>query len=88
MTRIEQEGSNFNKGEVIMDLFYCKNCNSVAEMIDTKHNYERIQDTDDLNADSKANNLTLSELWYCFECGSYFKAYYSFEKITMLKEEQ
>jgi len=65
-----------------MELFECQNCNSLAEKTDTR--YERIQSPDDLT--SSTSDLILSELWYCFECNSYFKAYYKFDKIKMLKE--
>ena len=55
------------------------------ETVDKQHEIKRIQDSDDLNADPKADDH-LIELWYCAWCGHYFRAYYELVKIIELKE--
>jgi len=69
--------------------FICPHCNDKTDKkIDERlFSKERIQNSDDLNADSKSNLKNKIELWYCFGCGKYFRAYYKLEKLTKLNEE-
>ena len=69
--------------------FECPHChNKCDEKIDDKLPLnERVQSSDDLNADPKSNVRNKIELWYCFSCGNYFKVYYILNKITKLNEE-
>ena len=69
--------------------FICPHCNDKTDKkIDERlFSKERIQNSDDLNADSKSNLKNKIELWYCVWCGKYFRAYYKLEKLTKLNEE-
>ena len=69
--------------------FICPHCNDKTdEKIDERSfSKERIQNSDDLNADLKSNLRNKVELWYCVWCGKYFRAYYKLEKLTKLNEE-
>jgi len=68
--------------------FECPNCHGIGvEKIDDRFfSQERIQGSDDLNADPLSDIRTLVELWYCCFCGRYFRVYYRLEKITSLSE--
>lgn len=73
-----------------MKNFACPHCDSPGlDKEDTRFfSEERIQGSDDLNADPLSNITTKIELWYCCFCGQYFKVYYTLDRITKLEEKQ
>jgi len=69
------------------DNFECPNCKDLVEKVDDKFfSAERIQGSDALNADPLSSAVTKVELWYCFSCNGYFKAYYKLDRIAPLME--
>jgi len=69
--------------------FKCPNpdCDGSVEKIDDRYfDSERVQGSDDLNADPLTGITQLIELWYCCFCGQYFRVYYKLEHITLLAE--
>lgn len=71
--------------------FECPSCDGPAiEKLDDRlfgFDMERIQGSDDLDADPLVNITNKIELWDCCFCGGYFRVYYSLEKIVSLKED-
>ena len=71
--------------------FRCPNpdCNGSVEKIDDRYfDSERVQNCDHLNADPLTSITQKIELWYCYFCGQYFRAYYKLEHLTLLTETQ
>ena len=73
-----------------MKNFACPHCDSPGlDKEDTRFfSEERIQGSDNLNADPLSNITTKVELWYCCFCGKYFRVYYTLDKITKLEENK
>jgi transcription elongation factor Elf1 len=69
--------------------FECPHCHGESEkVIDERWLFssERIQSSDDLNADPVSSIDGKIELWYCYSCGQYFRVYYKLFKISKLLE--
>lgn len=69
--------------------FDCPMCDGSVEKIDDRFfRQERIQGSDALNADPFSRIDSKIELWYCYKCAGYFRAYYTLEKIIPLTESE
>jgi hypothetical protein len=71
-------------------IFNCPHCEESLDKeanIDVRFDHERIQGSDDTNADPRSEIDTRIELWYCLWCGKYFRVYYTISLITKLMEE-
>jgi len=67
--------------------FECPKCAGSIEKIDDRFFLnERVQSSDDLNADPLSSITKKIELWFCCHCGGYFRAYYSLVEIKALVE--
>ena len=73
-----------------MKNFACPHCGSPGlDKEDTRFfSEERIQGSDNLNADPLSNIKTKVELWYCCFCGQYFRVYYTLDRITKMEENK
>ena len=68
--------------------FTCPHCGGSVEKIDDRwFSYERVQSSDDLNADPLQDLRSKIELWYCCFCGKYFRVYYTINRISRLEEK-
>lgn len=77
-----------SNGKIYFSCPHCEEKHDDDSVIDIQYfSSERIQDSDDLNADPTDNIDTLMQLWYCLWCGQYFRVYYKLDKITKLKED-
>lgn len=66
-------------------VFTCPNCTNHLREDDTIDKiYTKVQASEQMYNNDDIDQLV--ELWYCFWCGHYFRAYYRLEKITSLKE--